>query len=81
VLGVEIMAKRRRSMVAGNEIWHGVQDGLKMRTTHVRLQARGRAPILVDDPDVGIVERLMKVVVEALRLSTHRIYKGRQGSG
>ena len=78
VLGVEVMAKRRRSMVAGNEIWHGVQDGLQMWTTHVRLKARGRAPIIVDDPDVGIVERL--IVVEALRLSTRRIDKSRQGS-
>jgi hypothetical protein len=45
----------------------------------VDVQALARTPVLVDEPDVGIVERLVEVIVEAFGFGAGWTDKSREG--
>jgi hypothetical protein len=45
---------------------------------HVDRKSFGGAPVLVDKPDIGVVERLMQVVVEAPCLGPRGLDQGRK---
>src|ERR1700736_2028226 len=52
--------------VAGDEVRRDLQKRLQVRASHVGIETFGRAPVLVDEPNIGIVARLMKVIVETI---------------
>src|ERR1700730_5510780 len=55
--------------IAGDEVRRDLQKRLQVRASHVGIEAFGRSPVLVDEPNIGIVARLMKVTVETLTLA------------
>ena len=54
---------------AGDEVRRDLQKRLQVRASHVGIETFVRAPVLVDEPNIGIVARLMKVIVETFTLA------------
>jgi hypothetical protein len=65
--------------IGGEEIRRGLQKGLHVRSPHVDVQALARTPVLVDEPNVGIVERLVEVIVESFGFGAGWTDKSREG--
>src|ERR1700692_1302606 len=65
--------------VAGDEVLRDLQKRLQVRASHVGIETFGRAPVLVDEPNIGIVARLMKVIVETFTLAPSGFDQGREG--
>jgi hypothetical protein len=45
--------------VAGDEVRRDLQKRLQVRASHVGMETFGRSPVLTDEPNIGIVARLM----------------------
>src|ERR1700681_4623285 len=65
--------------VTGDEVGRSLQEGPQVLALHVDRESFGGAPVLVDKPDIGVVERLMQVVVEAPCLGPRGLDQGRKG--
>jgi hypothetical protein len=45
--------------VAGDKVRRHLQKRLQVRASRVGIETFGRSPVLVDEPNIGIVARLM----------------------
>jgi hypothetical protein len=56
---MEVIKNRRRSMSLAMRCRRDLQKRLQVRASHVGMETFGRSPVLTDEPNIGIVARLM----------------------
>lgn len=64
---------------ADDEVRRDLQKRQEVRALHVGIETFGRAPVLVNKPNIGIVARLMKVIVETFTLAPSGFDESREG--
>jgi hypothetical protein len=65
VTGVEIVKNRREIDVAGDKTGRCLQKCLQVLRQHVGVKTFRRTPVLVNNPDIGITDGPVQIIVEA----------------
>jgi hypothetical protein len=65
VAGLEIILNGRRSMLPATRSGVAFRNACRCSDKHVGIKTFGRTPVLVNKPDIGIIDGPVQIIVEA----------------